>query len=75
MFTAADVLSEWLGAVRAGLAPEWTEPAERTSSRWVRYARVRALLSAFGLGAPDAFAQGSFLEGRAVDAYPPRPRP
>jgi hypothetical protein len=70
VFGAADVLREWVAASGAGLAPAWEEPADRSSSTWVRYGRVTALLRAFHLGSPKAFSEGEFLEGRPLSAYP-----
>jgi hypothetical protein len=70
VFSASDVLREWVAAACCRLAPEWNEPEDRTSSQWVRHARVTALLHAFELGSPQTFADGRFLEGRPVAAYP-----
>lgn len=70
IFSAKDVLSEWLAAERAGLGPRWNEPQDHASSAWVRYARVMALLRAFDLGSPRSFADGEFLEDRPIVAYP-----
>jgi hypothetical protein len=70
IFGARELLREWLEAAHAGLDPGWEEPTDRTSSPWVRHARVVALLRAFGLGTPSTFAEGSFLEGKPLSAYP-----
>jgi hypothetical protein len=70
IFSASDVLHEWFAAASCKLAPEWEEPQDRASSRWVRYARVTALLRAFELGSPRTFAEGQFLEGHPISAYP-----
>lgn len=67
---AKDLLHEWLSASYAGLGRDFAEPRDRSSSAWVRHARITALLRAFSLGEPKAFADGSFLEGRPLDAYP-----
>lgn len=68
-FGAREVLSEWLAA-HSVLAPEWKEPEDRASSKWVRHARVMALLRAFELGSPEDFSQGRFLEEKALSGYP-----
>ncbi len=62
------VLREWLAAAPL-LAPEWKEPVERETVRWVRRARVLALLEAFQLGTPDAFENGQFLAGAVRERY------
>jgi hypothetical protein len=68
---AKDVLHEWLEAAHAGLQEsEWKEPEDRTTSQWVRHARVMSLLRAFGLGSPKSFAEGDFLKGKPVAEYP-----
>jgi len=64
LYDRRDVLWRWLEI------PSWEEPAERASSDWVRWARAVALLRAFDLGAPEAFAAGRFLDGKSLDAYP-----
>ena len=70
VFSTKDVLNEYIAGVLAGLDPEWIEPAEESSSEWVRYKRVQALLGAFGLGDPVSFTEGRFLEGKELDAFP-----
>lgn len=70
LFGAKEVLREWLDAAYAGLAPNWEEPTDRTTSRWVRHARVVALLRAFGLGTPEDFAEGRFLAEKPLSTYP-----
>ena len=69
MFSARDVLDEWL-ASDLSRAPDAGEPSDRSSSAWVRWTRVNALLRSFQLGSPTEFAKGEFLLGKAPGAYP-----
>jgi hypothetical protein len=68
LFGARDVLYEYLSA--APRLREWTEPRDRNTSAWVRWARVRSLLRAFTLGTPEEFAEGKFLDGKKLEDYP-----
>ena len=65
-----DVLGAWLEATMAGVGGDWTEPADRATSRWVRHARLMALLRAYELGSPRDFERGEFLAGKALRDYP-----
>ncbi|HEX8115226.1 MAG TPA: hypothetical protein VF516_46180 [Kofleriaceae bacterium] len=60
MLSARDVLDEWL-ASDLSWKPDATEPSDRSSSAWVRWMRVHALLRGFQLGSPIEFARGEFL--------------
>jgi len=70
VFSANDVLVEYLAGMTAGIGPEWVEPPETGSSEWIRYKRLRALLDAFGLGDPISFSEAEFLEGKTLDSFP-----
>ncbi len=70
VYGAKEVLQEWLASGIRGRFETPEEPKDRKSSAWVRYARVRALLLAFGLGSPAEFGNGAFLHGRPQSACP-----
>jgi len=69
MFSARDVLDEWL-ASDLSRAPDAGVPSDRSGSAWVRWTRVNALLRRLQLGSPTEFANGEFLFGKAPGAYP-----